>query len=278
MTKIDAHQHFWHYTPQAYPWITEDLSVLKRDYLPADLQPLLQASGFAGCVAVQASQTEAETEFLLKLADSHDFIKGVVGWIDLQDYNVKHYLQQWAERPKLCGFRHIVHDEPDDAFLLRPEFIRGVKALQSFDLTYDILIFEKHLPAALSFVSYLPDAKLVVDHLAKPKIARQELSPWQDNIRSLAQYPNVYCKISGMVTEADWQHWKEEDFTPYLDTVVEAFGTDKLMIGSDWPVCRLAGDYETVMRLTMNYFKSFSAAEQENIFGGNAIRFYNLTI
>ncbi len=278
MQKIDAHQHFWHYTPQTYPWITEDLALLKRDYLPADLQPLLQASGLGGCVAVQASQTVAETEFLLKLAEAHDFIKGVVGWIDLQDYNIKHTLQKWAERPKLCGFRHIVHDEPDDAFLLRPEFIRGVKALQTFDLTYDILIFEKHLPAALSFVSYLPDSKLVVDHLAKPKIAKHELSPWQENIRSLAQYPNVYCKISGMVTEADWQHWKEEDFIPYLDTVVEAFGADRLMIGSDWPVCRLAGEYETVMGLAMNYFKSFSAAEQEKVFGGNAIRFYNLTL
>ena len=169
MLKIDAHQHFWHYDPAAYPWITDELAMLKKDFLPVDLQPLLEGQGFAGCVAVQASQTEEETRFLLQLAEQHDFIKGVVGWVDLQDINVKHLLKPYADHPKLCGLRHVIHDEPDDQFMLRPEFMRGVKALQAFDLTYDILIFEKHLPATLQFVSYLPEIKMVVDHIAKPK-------------------------------------------------------------------------------------------------------------
>lgn len=278
MIKIDAHQHFWHYSPETHPWITDQLSILKKDYLPADLEPLLAANGFAGCVVVQASQTEAETEILLRLAEKNEFIKGVVGWVDLQDFNVKHHLKKWANHPKLCGFRHIVHDEPDEQFLLRPEFLRGVKALKAFNLTYDILIFERHLPATLQFVSYLPDLKLVVDHIAKPKIATREISPWKENIQSLAKYPNVYCKISGMVTEANLQNWKEEDFRPYLDIVTEAFGPDRLMIGSDWPVCLLGGSYENVMAIAENYFQSFSDAEKEKIFGRNAINFYNLKI
>ncbi len=276
MRKIDAHQHFWHYTPEQYPWISDQMAVLKKDYLPANLHPLLKSSGFEGCVAVQASQHTAETEFLLKLAEAHDFIKGVVGWIDLQDINVNHHLKKWADHPKLCGFRHIIQDEPDDLFMLRPAFMRGVKALKSFNLTYDILIFEKHLPATLQFVSYLTDIRMVVDHIAKPKIARHELSPWQENIKSLAQYGQVYCKISGMVTEADWQHWKEEDFRPYLDTVVEAFGPDRLMVGSDWPVCLLAAPYEKVMGIVEHYFQSFSKEEKEKIFGLNALNFYNV--
>jgi L-fuconolactonase len=184
MQKIDAHQHFWHYSPEAYHWISDHMSVLKRDFLPADLQPLLQANGYAGCIAVQASQTEEETEFLLKLAEQHDFIKGVVGWVDLQDYSVKLTIKKWADHPKLCGFRHIIQDEPDDQFMLRPEFMRGVKALGAFNLPYDILIFEKHLPATLQFVSYLPDMKLVVDHIAKPKIKQHELQNLRHGHRS----------------------------------------------------------------------------------------------
>lgn len=276
MQKIDAHQHFWHYTPAAFPWISDEMAVLKKDFLPAHLQPLLQAHEYAGCIAVQASQTEEETSFLLGLADQYDFIKGVVGWIHLQDYNVKHAIRKWANHPKLCGFRHIIHDEPDDLFMLRPDFMRGVKALKEFNLTYDILIFEKHLPATLQFVSYLPDIKMVVDHIAKPKIKQQELTPWQDNIRSLAQYPNVYCKISGLVTEADWHQWKEDDFKPYLDTVVEAFGIERLMVGSDWPVCTVAAAYGKVMAIVEHYFQPFSASEREKIFGQNAMRFYNI--
>lgn len=278
MMKIDAHQHFWNYRPEAFPWISGQMAVLKKDFLPVALQPLLMAHQMTGCIAVQARQTEEETKFLLDLADQHAFIKGVVGWVDLQDIQVRHRIQKWANHPKLCGFRHIVQDEPDDYFMLRPEFMRGVKALKDYQLTYDLLIYEQHLPAALQFVSYLPEVKIVVDHMAKPHIAQHTLEPWQQNIRSLAQYPHVYCKVSGMVTEADWHLWKVEDLVPYLDTVVEAFGVERLIFGSDWPVCLLAAQYHQVVALVENYFRSFSVSEQEKIFGLNAVNFYRLKL
>ena len=275
--KIDSHQHFWQYSSDTHGWINDKMDALKRGFLPPDLQPLLAENEIAGCVAVQANQTEQETTFLLSLADQYDFIKGVVGWVDLQDYNIKHHLERWANHPKLVGIRHQVQDEPDEQFLLRPEFLRGVKALRKFDLTYDLLITEQQLPTALSFAAYLPDVKIVLDHLAKPHIAQHKLSPWQENIQSLAQYPNVYCKLSGMVTEADWQQWSYEDLAPYLDVVVDAFGTNRLMFGSDWPVCKLAGTYAEVISVINRYFDSFSKEEQAKIFGTNAIDFYQLT-
>lgn len=277
MLKIDAHQHFWKYDPAKLGWINNDMQVLKKDYLPPDLKAEMDKTGYDGCVAVQASQSEEETDFLLALAKQYEYIKGVVGWVDLCDYNVKSRLAHYAKQPKLCGIRHIVHDEADDYFLLRPDFMRGVKMLEEFDLTYDILIFEKHLPVTLQFVSYLPESRLVVDHIAKPRIAAAELSPWKENMRSLAKYPNVYCKLSGMVTEADWHKWKPDDFNPYLDVVFEAFGTDRLMIGSDWPVCRLAGEYDEVMAVVESYISQLSQDEQAAILGGNAINFYQLS-
>ena len=276
--RIDSHQHFWQYSPDTHGWITDETDALKRDFLPSDLQPLLAENEIAGCVAVQASQTEQETTFLLSLAGQYDFIKGVVGWVDLQDYNVKHHLARWADHPKLVGIRHQVQDEPDEQFLLRPAFLRSVKALQAFDLTYDLLITERQLPAALSFVAYLPDVKIVLDHLAKPHIAQHELLPWQENIRSLAQYPNVYCKLSGLVTEADWQQWSYDDLMPYLDVAVDAFGTDRLMFGSDWPVCTLSSTYAEVASVINRYFDSFSEEEHAKVFGTNAIDFYQLTL
>jgi L-fuconolactonase len=278
MVKIDAHQHFWKYDPASLPWISEQMSVLKEDYLPPDLKAEMDKAGFDGCVAVQASQDEAETNFLLELAEQYDFVKGVVGWVDLQTYGVKSRLAHFARYPKMKGVRHIVQDEPDDQFLLNPDFMRGVKALPEFDLTYDILIFEKHLPVALQFVSYLPACRLVVDHIAKPLISKREFTPWQENMRSLGRYQNVYCKLSGMVTEADWQHWKPEDFTAYLDVAVEAFGTEKLMLGSDWPVCRLAGEYSKVMEIFDRYLEQFSEEEKARIYGQNAIDFYKLDV
>lgn len=278
MKKIDAHQHFWKYDPEALPWINDDMAVLKKDYLPPDLKAEMEKSGFDGCVAVQAAQTEEETNFLLDLADKYDYIKGVVGWVDLQDFSVKSRLAHFSKYPKMKGVRHIVQDEPDDEFLLNPDFMRGVKALPEFDLTYDILIFEKHLPVALQFVSYLPGCRLVVDHLAKPLIAKGELTPWQQNMRSMGRYQNVYCKLSGMVTEADWENWKPEDFTAYLDVALEAFGPEKLMLGSDWPVCKLAAGYEEVMEVFDRYLEQFSEEEKAMIYGQNAIDFYKLEV
>jgi L-fuconolactonase len=260
--KIDSHQHFWKYSPDGFGWITENMSVIRRDFLPEDLKPELDRAGFDGCVAVQASQTEAETQFLLDLAGQYPFIKGVVGWVDLRATNAAERLAHFSKHPKMVGIRHVVQSEPDDRFLLRPDFMRGIKLLKQYKLTYDILIYPKHLPAAVEFVAQFPDQPFVLDHIAKPLIKAKTLSPWNKEVRRLAANPNVYCKLSGMVTEADWQEWKPGDFIPYLDVVVEAFGIGRLMIGSDWPVCRLAAQYGEVM--------------QAKILGGNAFRFYGL--
>jgi len=276
MIKIDAHQHFWQYNLQSLPWISDDMPVLQQDYLPPQLQEVMNQRGFDACVAVQAQQSEAESDFLLQLADQYDFIRGVVGWVDLRAYSVGSRLAHFAQHPKFKGVRHIVQDEPEEQFLLDPAFLRGIKMLSQLNLTYDILIYERQLPAALQFAAYLPEVRLVVDHLAKPKIAARELTPWQENIRSLAQYPNVYCKLSGMVTEADWQQWKADDFTAYLDVVLEAFGPERLMIGSDWPVCLLAASYEQVMEIVDRFLEQLSDAERQRVYGQNAIDFYNL--
>ena len=273
---LDAHQHFWQYSSSEYNWIDDTMPALQQDFLPEHLAPLLQEAGFAGSVAVQALQTEAETDFLLNLATQHEFIKGVVGWTDLQAADVETKLARLAQHPKLKGLRHVVQDEPDDHFMLRPDFLRGISYLRQFNLTYDILIYPKHLPVATEFVSKFPDQPFVLDHMAKPLIKTQQLAPWAQQIRELAQHPHVYCKLSGMVTEADWHHWHPDNFKPYLAVVTEAFGPDRLMIGSDWPVCKLAGTYAQVMNLVKDYLAEFSAADQEKILGGNASRFYNL--
>ncbi len=276
MVRIDSHQHFWQYAPATHGWITDEMKVLKRDYLPADLKKELNASQIAGCVSVQAAQIEQDTQFLLNQANEHEFIRGVVGWVDLQDEGVAARLAHWAQHPKFVGVRHIVQGETDEDFLLRPEFLQGVRLLSEFNLTYDLLIHEGQLSVAKSFVDQLSDTKLVVDHLAKPKIADHSLSPWKENIRALAQRPNVYCKLSGMVTEADWGTWELSDMTPYLDVVVESFGTERVMVGSDWPVCLLAASYSQVQEITDRYFTSFTAAEKERVYGQNAIDFYQL--
>ncbi len=276
MVRIDSHQHFWRYTPATHGWITHSMEVLKRDYLPSDLKKELDAHAISGCVSVQAAQTEQENHFLLDQADAYDFIRGVVGWVDLQDEKAEERLSHWAQHPKFVGVRHIVQDEDAD-FLARSAFVRGVRLLPKFNLTYDLLIQESLLPAAQGFVDQLPDVKIVVDHLAKPKIAAQERSPWAEHIRALAKYPNVYCKLSGVVTEADWRHWQASDIYPYLDMVVEAFGTERLMVGSDWPVCLLAASYSQVTELMHQYFATFSDTERERIFGQNAIDFYQLS-
>jgi L-fuconolactonase len=278
MNKIDAHQHFWNYDKDALPWINDDMVVLRQDFMPPELKTEMDTTSFDGCVAVQAVQTEEETNFLLDLANQYDYIKGVVGWVDLQDISVKSRLSHFSKYPKMKGVRHIVQDEPDDEFLLNPDFMQGVKSLPEFDLTYDILIFEHHLPVALQFVSYLPGCRLVVDHLAKPLIAEGELTPWQQNMRSMGRYQNVYCKLSGMVTEADLENWKPDDFTAYLDVAFEAFGPEKLMLGSDWPVCKLAAEYTQVMEVFDRYLEQFSEEEKAMIYGQNAIDFYQLEV
>jgi len=272
--RIDAHQHFWHFDPVHHGWMSEAMGVLKRDYLPADLEPQLRAAGFDGTVAVQARQIVGETEFLLQLADAHPFILGVVGWVDLRHPEVALSLARYAAHPKLVGVRHVVHDEPDDDFLLRDDVRRGIGHLREFGLTYDLLLFPKHLPRAVRLAEEFPDQPFILDHIAKPFIRDGVIDPWADDLRRLAALPNVTCKLSGMVTEADWEAWTPEHLRPYLDIVVDAFGPDRLMIGSDWPVCTLAADYARTMSAVIDYVRGLGPAAAEAILGGTAARVY----
>lgn len=274
--RIDAHQHFWIYEPSRHSWISDQMSVLKRDFLPGDLLPELAANGFDGSIAVQADQSEEETRFLLDLAEHQPALFGVVGWIDLTAPDIEERLASFLRFEKLCGFRHIVQSEPDDQFMLRADFRRGIRALSGFDFSYDILVYPRHLPAAIELAASLPDQRFVLDHLAKPGIKTRMFEPWAKHIRELASCPNVFCKLSGMVTEADWTVWKPDDFRTYLDVAFECFGTDRLMFGSDWPVCLLAGTYGQVRQIVAEFVGNRSASEQEKIFGANAARFYSL--
>lgn len=252
------------------------MAVLKKNYLPQDLQEVYSANGIQACVAVQADQSEEETNFLLELASTHDFILGVVGWVDLCAANIAERLQYYSTFSKLKGVRHVVQDEPDPEFMLQASFINGVSQLKEFDLTYDILIFPKQFKAALNIVERFPEHRFVLDHLAKPSIADQKMDDWNPYILELSRFPNVYCKVSGMVTEAKWNNWTYEDFVPYLDVVFEGFGVDRIMYGSDWPVCLLAGTYSQVKGILEQYLTNFSAEDQAKIWGGNAARFYQL--
>jgi L-fuconolactonase len=274
--KIDTHQHFWQYNQQDYGWMLPGMEILKKDHLPDDLRPLLQSISFDGSVAVQARQNLEETEWLLQLADYHAIIKGVVGWVDLRSPELSDQLQCFGPHPKLCGVRHVVHDEPDDQFMLREEFVRGIRLLADFNLTYDLLLFPKHLPVACELVEKFPDQPFVLDHIAKPFIKDGQISPWDEDIRRLAAFPNVYCKVSGMVTEADWKAWQPADFRPYLDIILKAFGSKRLMLGSDWPVCTVAGTYAEVMQLGLKFIDQLSETEQADILGNNAFHFYGL--
>ncbi|MDX1963344.1 MAG: amidohydrolase family protein [Pirellulales bacterium] len=279
--RIDAHQHFWRYDPAEYPWIGADWP-LRRDFLPKDLQPELAACKLDGCVAVQARQTLAESRWLLELAEQHDFIQGVVGWVDLRSTGLESQLREFVPHPKFVGVRHVVQDEPDDNFMLGTEFQRGIAALEDFGLTYDLLVFPRQLPAANQLARNFPRQPLVLDHIAKPPIARRlqpsqpEFIEWSTQIRRLAECENVFCKLSGMVTEADWHNWEAADFEPYLRLVVQAFGPERLMYGSDWPVALLAGSYARVYVLTHDYVAGLGEQAEKKVFGENTMRFYGL--
>lgn len=277
--RLDAHQHFWSYRPEDYPWIDEGMEVLRRDRLPEDLRPLLQELDFDGCIAVQARQSLVETEWLLELAEAHGFIRGVVGWLDLRSDTLDEQLERFAPQPKLVGVRHVVQDEPDDRFMLRDAFRRGIARLAGHGLTYDLLLFPKHLPVAVELVDEFPEQPFVLDHLAKPPIADGGLSPWDRDLRELAKRANVCCKLSGMVTEAKWRAWQPDDFRPYLDLALEAFGPERLMIGSDWPVCTLSGDYVETMRIVIDHLTARGLTDEamEAILGGNCARFYGIS-
>jgi L-fuconolactonase len=269
--RVDSHQHFWNYDPAQYPWIKAEWPI-RRNFLPDDLKPLLDVAGIDACVAVQARQTVEETRWLLELTDAHAFIAGVVGWVDPRSPKLKIF-----SHPKLVGIRHVVQDEPDDRFLLREEFTRGIASLED-EVTYDLLIFPKQLPAAIELTRRFPKQRFVLDHMAKPLIRSGVLEPWKREVEELAKAPNVFCKISGMVTEARWQAWNAVDFRPYLDVVWEAFGENRLMAGSDWPVCLLAGEYSGVMGLVKQYLQQFPTEVWNKIMGENARRFYRLKV
>lgn len=276
MNRIDAHQHFWKFDPVRDSWITAEMEMIKNDFLPQDLYPLLQQNNFKGCVAVQADQSEVETQFLIELATKNEFIKGVIGWVDLKSGDIEEKLDHYAGFTYVKGFRHILQGEKDRKFMLNPQFKKGIALLQKKNFTYDILIYPDQLKYIKEFVSAFPEQKFVIDHLAKPNIAGKNLMDWKNDICSVAEYENVYCKISGMVTEADWKNWSQQDFTPYLDILMEAFGINRVMFGSDWPVCLLAASYESVVEIVNHYFSSFSTPEQDKLFRFNATQFYNL--
>lgn len=276
MKVIDAHQHFWKFDPIRDSWINDDMKIIQKDFLPRDLEILFKENGIDGSVVVQSDQSEKENEFQLKNAEQYDFIKGVVGWIDLQADDLEEKLIYYKQFKKLKGFRHILQGEPQRDFMLRPAFKRGIGLLHKFGFTYDLLIFPDQLVYAKDLVEEFPDQFYVLDHMAKPEIKNKKIVEWQKDIIALGAHKNVYCKISGIVTEADWKNWANDDFKLYLDVVVTAFGTKRIMFGSDWPVCLVAASYTKMKNIPDDYFSSFSINEKEDIFSKTAIEFYNL--
>jgi L-fuconolactonase len=276
--KIDTHQHFWKYNDRDYGWMAAGMDKLRRDHLPTDLLPLIDAAGIGATVAVQARQCFEESTWLLELADHYPFIRAVVGWVDLSSERVVEQLEQLAQQPKFRGVRHVVHDEPDDGFMLRQSFLHGLGQLKRFGLTYDLLLFPRHLPVACDVVKRFPDQLFVLDHIAKPPVEAKEMEPWARDLKRLARFANVSCKISGLVTEVKWDSWEARDFEPYLDVVLSAFGPHRLMIGSDWPVCTLAADYTSVINVATAYLGRLSDDEQHAILEKNPIEFYSIPV
>lgn len=276
MKIIDSHLHFWKYDAVRHQWIGDEMAGIRRDFLPCDLAGVFLSNDISGGIAVQADQTEEETSFLLGLASEFDWIRGVVGWVDLQSPVVEGKLEYYREFPVLKGFRHILQGEVQRDLCLKKDFLRGIGLLERFGYTYDILVLPDQLKFLPEFAGRFPELRFVLDHMAKPMIRDGEIDSWRADIQRVALYENVYCKVSGMVTEADMRGWKEGDFAPYLDVVVEAFGMERLMYGSDWPVCLAAGSYFSVLGLVSSYFKGFSKEEQQRFFAGNAKGFYGL--
>ncbi len=277
---IDSHQHFWKLDlPFDYEWLKEPQHVpICRDFLPADLQPHLTESGVDKTVFVQTQHCLEENRWALQLAEQNNFLAGVVGWVDLASEQCESQLSEFLRNPKFVGIRHVTQAEPDDDFIIRPNVVRGLQVLQKHKMPFDLLFFTQHLKHAATLAQMLPELPMVIDHLSKPKIKQGITAGWTDDLKKAALYPNMYCKISGMVTEADWKNWKPEDLKPYVETALEAFGPDRCMFGSDWPVCELAASYETVVSTTKSLLSSLSESERDQIFGGTAKRFYRLQV
>lgn len=273
---IDAHHHLWKYNDRDYVWMSGAQTVLRRDFLIPELQQVMRESGVEGTVAVQARQMTEETAWLLQLARAHPFLLGVVGWVPLVDAQVDADLERFAESPRLKGVRHVLHDEADDDYMLREDFNRGVSLLKKYGLRYDVLIFERHLPQTITLVDRHPGQVFVLDHIAKPRIKDGIISPWKEQMQELAKRENVYCKVSGMVTEAEWEHWSAEELRPYFDVVLSAFGPKRLMFGSDWPVVTVAGGYKKWMTVFLSFIRRLSGDEQRAICRETAIAAYGL--
>ncbi len=278
MSRIDAHHHLWQYNAQDYGWISEQMTVLRRNFTPDELKAEMEASGITGSVAVQASSSVHETRFLLAAAANHSFIKGVVGWVPLIGPAVEADLERFAADKKLRGIRHVLHDEADDYYMLRPDFNDGIRTLRKFGLAYDILIFERHLPQTIEFVDRHPGQRFVVDHLAKPRVRDNAVSPWREQMFELAKRPHVYCKISGLATEGNHTNWTQEQLRVYIDVVLQAFGPKRVMFGSDWPVCLLAISYGRWVSLVSEEIAGLSADEQSRIWSGTAAEAYQLSV
>lgn len=275
MNIIDTHLHFWHYDPVRYNWIGEPMKMIQRDFLPKDIKPVFDSNGVSGCVAVEAEQSEQETRRLLQYASQYDFIKGVVGYVDLLAENIDEQLAAFSREKKLKGFRTALQSQPP-AYMLQPAFLNGISHLQPFHFTFDLLVLPGHLDAALQLVSSFPQQRFVINHIAKPFIKDKKTADWQQKIEALSAHTNVYCKISGMVTEADWSNWTASDITPYLDIVTNCFGNDRVMYGSDWPVCLVAASYNRWLQTVKEYFEKFTIQDQVKFFCKNAEEFYSL--
>jgi len=274
-SRIDSHQHFWKYDSARHSWITDEMKIIKQDFLPKDLAPILNEHKIDGCVLVQVDQTESETEFFLELAKQNSFIKGVVGWIDFRSDKINERLNHFSQFKNLKGFRHIVQGEPK-GFLQQKKFLFGIKQLEKYNFTYDVLIYHHQLEEAVEYIRQFPNQKFVIDHLAKPNIRSNEFTNWSKGMKELSSFENVFCKLSGFTTEANWNSWKPEDFTPYFEFVLQNFGTKRLLYGSDWPVCLCSSTYKSQLQLVEDFISKLSTSEKQQIMGGNAIDFYNL--
>jgi L-fuconolactonase len=274
--RIDAHQHFWKYDPVRDAWIDKSMKVIQKDFLPNDLLPILTSNNIEGCIAVQADESEEENDFLLCLADESDFIKGVVGWLDFFDEDFDEKLAFYSQHKSLKGLRHILQGKTK-GFFLQDKFKQSLGKLGRYNLTYDCLVFENQLSEVIELVKHFPNQRFVLDHIGKPKISLGVDENWVANVKQLSQFKNVYCKISGMVTETENWNWVTADFYSFMDVVVNAFGVDRILFGSDWPVCNLAAKYEQVLAIVTSYFKDYSEEDSNKIMGGNAMKFYNIS-
>ncbi len=272
--RIDSHQHFWRYSSATHGWIDDRMAAIRRDFGPEDLAPQLRACGIDACITVQVDQTLDETHKMLAAADAHPWIAGVVGWVDLRSPAVRDQLQAVASHPKLLGVRHIVQGEPDPRFVLQPEFQRGIAALAEFDLAYDVLVYPHQLPAAVELAARHPQQRFVLDHLGKPRIRTNDLLPWAKDLAAFGRLPNTSCKLSGMVTEADLEHWRDADLAPFFHRALDAFGPQRLLYGSDWPVCLVASSYARWFELVQSWLAPLATPERAAVLGGNAARIY----